>query len=82
MRKPNGETRVYVQEDADVGHAELAVREMVTTLQLEGTETNQIIMAVVEMAKNYVQQARRGEIVLIPRQGGGIVGIDIRAQEK
>ena len=82
MRKLNGERRVYIQDSADVGHVELAVREMVTTLQLEGREKNQIIMAVVELAQNYVQQARRGEIVLLPRQGGGIVGIDIRVREK
>ena len=82
MSKLNGEKRVYVQDCADVGHVEIAVREMVTTLQLEGREKNQIIMAVVELAKNYVRQARRGEIVLFPRQGGGVVGIDCRVQEK
>ena len=70
-----GEVRVLVEKDADVVSARQLARDVATEAGFAATDATLVATAVSEIARNIVQFAKRGEIVISPverAQGNGV----------
>jgi serine/threonine-protein kinase RsbT len=76
------ETRVEIASDADVVIARQRGRQLATDLGFAGSELTLIATAISEVARNIVEYARSGEIVLVPIEDGGRRGIEVVARDR
>jgi serine/threonine-protein kinase RsbT len=78
---PRQETRIRVENEADVVIARSAGRDFSGELAFSATVQNKIATAISELARNIVQYAGRGEVV-IRRIDNGRTGVEIRAVDQ
>jgi serine/threonine-protein kinase RsbT len=76
------ETRVEIASDADVVIARQRGRQLAADLGFAGSELTLIATAISEVARNIVEYARSGEIVLVPVEDGGRRGIEVVARDR
>ena len=77
----DGEVRVRVSRDADVVTARQQGREVATRLGFGRTDATLIATVISELARNIVQFAERGEILVCPVEQDGRQGIMIVARD-
>lgn len=78
---PN-EIRVRINSAADIVEARQQGRALATQLGFGGCDLTMLAAAISEVARNIVQYAGSGEIVLMPIQSGARRGIGIAAIDK
>ena len=76
------ETRVAIQIDADIITARRIGRELGEQIGFTGSDLVVIATAISEIARNIVEYARSGEIMLRPTQQGSHRGILIVAKDR
>lgn len=72
---------IQVTCDADIVEARLAARKMAEHLGFSGTELVVIATAVSEMARNILEYAKTGEVVVFPIQNSGRSGLEVIARD-
>jgi RNA polymerase sigma factor (sigma-70 family) len=77
----DGEVRVRVLRDADVVTARQRGREVAARAGFSATEATLVATVISELARNIVQFAERGEIMVCPIDQGGRSGIMIVARD-
>jgi len=77
----DGEVRVRVQRDADVVTARQKGREVAARTGFSPTDATLVATVISEMARNIVQFAERGEIMVCQIEQGGRIGIMIVARD-
>jgi serine/threonine-protein kinase RsbT len=77
----DGEVRVRVTRDADVVTARQKGREVATRTGFSSTEATLVATVISELARNIVQFAERGEIMVCPVEQGGRAGVMIVARD-
>lgn len=82
----NGDGRqpvhIPVNSDSDIVTARQAGRDLATSIGFGSTDMTLITTAISEVARNIVQYAERGEIVLALVQHAGVEGIIIIARDE
>ena len=78
----DGFKRVTIHNDSDIVSARTAAREMAERLGFTAIDVVLIATAVSAVARNIVEHAKRGEIVLSTQQHGKDSGLEIVAQDK
>jgi anti-sigma regulatory factor (Ser/Thr protein kinase) len=78
---PNGEARVRVTRDADVVIARQNGREVAASMGFSRTEATLVATVISELARNIVQFAERGEILVCPVEQNGRTGVMIVARD-
>ena len=78
----HGLKRVPIRSDGDIVGARTAAREMAQRLGFEAIDVVLIATAVSEVARNIVEHANRGEIILSTQQYGKNRGLEIVAQDR
>jgi serine/threonine-protein kinase RsbT len=76
------ETRVSVESDSDIVTARMRGRELATRLGFPPVTTTLIATAISELARNILQYASRGEIVLSTAEQNGRFGITVVARDE
>ncbi len=76
-----GEVRVVVARDADVVAARQRAREVAIAAGFAATDATLVATAVSEIARNIVQFAKRGEIVISPVERAGGQGVTVVARD-
>jgi serine/threonine-protein kinase RsbT len=76
------ECRIRVQTDSDVVRARQMAREMASALGFRSSELTIIALAISELARNILQYAKHGEIILKKVNSHEPPGIDIVASDK
>ena len=76
-----GEVRVRVLRDADVVAARQKGREVATRAGFSPTEATLVATVISELARNIVQFAERGEIMVCPVEQGERTGVMIVARD-
>lgn len=71
--------KMVVQHSSDVIKAKKAATEMATTIGFDNKATNEITLAVKELASNLVKFAAHGRLVLTPLNNRGRLGIKIES---
>jgi RNA polymerase sigma factor (sigma-70 family) len=77
----NDEARVRVLKDADVVAARQKGREVAAAAGFSATDATLVATVISELARNIVQFAERGEIVICPVQEGEQAGVTIVARD-
>ena len=77
----DNETRVAISSAADIVIARQKGRALATELGFGGSELTLIATAISEVARNIVDHAKEGEIVLAPSNQGSKHGISITAYD-
>jgi RNA polymerase sigma factor (sigma-70 family) len=77
----DGEVRVRVVRDADVVTARQRGREVAARTGFSPTEATLVATVISELARNIVQFAERGEIMVCPVEQGGRSGVRIVARD-
>jgi serine/threonine-protein kinase RsbT len=72
-----GEKVVLIRSDVDIVEARQAARGMAEDLGFSGSDLVMIATAVSEIARNIVEYAKNGEIVLTPVQNTRAVGLRV-----
>lgn len=70
-----------VRSDADIVEVRLAARAMAESLGFNGTDLVVIATAVSEVARNIVEYAKRGEVILSALHKSGTAGISVVARD-
>jgi len=76
------ETRVSVESDSDIVTARMRGRELAMRLGFPPVTTTLIATAISELARNILQYASRGEIVLSTAEQNGRFGITVVARDE
>ena len=76
------ESRVAINSAADIVVARQKGRALAVELGFDGSESTLIATAISEIARNIVDHAKRGEIVLAAIQQGSKCGISIVARDE
>jgi serine/threonine-protein kinase RsbT len=76
------ETRITIHSDADIITARRAVRELAEGVGFGGSELTVIATAISEIARNIIEYAGNGEIVLRAAQQGVRRGILVIAKDR
>lgn len=76
------ETRVAIDHDVDIVAARRKARELATQLGFSGSDLTLIATAISEVARNIVEYANRGEIVLSAVQRGARRGVLVVARDQ
>lgn len=76
------ETAVQIQGDTDIVGARQKGRMLAATLGFSSSELTLIATAISELARNIVQYAKQGEIILRLIERGGQRGIMVRAKDQ
>lgn len=74
--------RIVVTESSQVGESRRAAATMSLTLGLNDTVRGKIAIVVTEAANNLVRHGRGGQMLLIPEELGGTLGMSILALDK
>jgi serine/threonine-protein kinase RsbT len=82
MNTGNEEFSVPIKSDADIVIARQKGRALAVQLGFNGSDPTVIAAAISEVARNIVNHAKRGEIVLSGIQGGGKQGIQVIARDQ
>jgi RNA polymerase sigma factor (sigma-70 family) len=80
-RKPGGATRIRVERDADVVNARQRGHQAAIEAGLTGSEATMVSTAISEIARNIVQFAHRGEVVIARVEDGAQSGVTITARD-
>jgi serine/threonine-protein kinase RsbT len=75
------ETRVEIASSTDIVNARQQGRALAQKLGFTGSQSTLITAAISEVARNIVDYARRGEIILAGMQNGSKLGIKIVARD-
>ena len=75
------EVRTLVSADADILTARQKGREMAQELGFSPADSTMVATAISELARNIVQYAGRGEIIIATAEGGARGGIEILAHD-
>lgn len=78
----SNETRVEITSSLDIVNARQHGREMARRLGFDGSEATLITAAISEVARNLVEHAKGGEILLDTIQNGRRKGIQIVARDQ
>jgi serine/threonine-protein kinase RsbT len=78
---PPPELRVPIENEADIVTARQHGRQLAATRGFSATEQTLIATAISEVARNIVEYARRGEIILSPVDGHGRRGVVVVARD-
>lgn len=78
----NREQRVIVRNDADIVSARQAGRAIAAELGFTESDAVLIATAISEIARNMVEYARGGEVVLTPLERNGRTGLAIVARDE
>jgi serine/threonine-protein kinase RsbT len=78
-RSPPDELHVAIEHEADIVTARQRGRQLAAARGFSSTEQTLIATAISELARNIVEYAERGEIILSPIQRNGRVGIVVVA---
>ncbi len=76
------ETRVAIGSATDIVTARQKGRALAMTLGFNGSDLTLIATAISEVARNIVQHAKSGEIILTPIQNGNRQGISLVARDE
>ncbi len=76
------ETRIPIQSDVDIVDARQRSRALAVELGFSGSDQAVIATAISELARNIVEYAKHGEIVLIVADDGRRRGIQVVAQDE
>lgn len=76
------EARVPVESDADIVTARMHGRELARRLGFPVVTTTLIATAISELARNILQYARSGEILITPTECNGVVGLSVVARDE
>jgi len=76
-----GEGRVGVGRDADIVPARAEGRALALELGFSPTDATLITAAISELARNIIQHARRGEVVVRPESEGNDCGVAVVARD-
>ena len=76
------ETRVAISTAADIVTARREGRALATALGFNGSDLTLIATSISEVARNIVDHAKRGEIILAPAHQGNKFGITITARDE
>ena len=76
------ETRVTINSAADIVTARQKGRSLAMELGFHGSDLTLVATAISEVARNIVDHAKRGEIVLAPLNRGSKLGISIVARDE
>ena len=76
------ETRVAISSAADIVTARREGRTLATALGFNGSDLTLIATSISEVARNIVDHAKRGEIILAPVHQGNKLGITIIARDE
>jgi serine/threonine-protein kinase RsbT len=79
--RPEPELRVPIENEADIVTARQQGRQLAATRGFSTTEQTLIATAISEVARNIVEYARRGEIILSPVDGHGRRGVVVVARD-
>jgi len=74
-------TEMLVRESMDCAAAQQSVRRMALSLGFAGNASEEIALAVAELASNLVKHARRGSLTLRPLHSGDRAGIEVEAAD-
>ena len=75
------EARVAIHSGADIVTARLQGRELAAEAGFQGSDLTVIATAISEVARNIVEHARKGEIILCIVQNGTQKGIRVEARD-
>jgi serine/threonine-protein kinase RsbT len=78
----NNETRMNISSAADIVTARQRGRSLAMKLGFSGSDLTMIATAISEIARNIVDHAQSGEMVLTPTQEGPRRGISITARDR
>jgi len=76
------ELRVLISSDTDIVTARQKGREVAAEVGFQFTDLAIIATAISELARNIVRYAKRGEIIIMPAEGGGNRGIRVIARDE
>src|SRR5262245_7531694 len=76
------ETRVSISSSADIVTARQKGRTLAMELGFDGSDLTLVATAISEVARNIVDHAKRGEIILAPVNNGGRLGISVVARDE
>lgn len=76
------ETRIEISSDSDIVEARQAGRALADDVGFSGTDLTIIATAISELARNIVEYADRGEIVLNVLEDGNRQGIEVVASDR
>jgi serine/threonine-protein kinase RsbT len=76
------ETRIAIRASSDVVAARMEGRQLATEAGLNGSDLTMIATAISEMARNIVEYAREGEIILRIVQNGMKKGLRVEARDR
>lgn len=79
---PSTRVRIPVDSDADVAIAVEHGRRLAASLKFSPADVTVISTAILEVARNVLRYAQRGDLLLHPIQNGGQVGLAVVAQDK
>src|SRR5882757_3161530 len=79
---PNNEVRVEVRSTIDIVTARQSGRELAMKLGFSGAEVTLIAAAISELARNILDHAKAGEVLLSPVQHGNHRGLQVIAQDQ
>ena len=79
---PNNEIRVEVRSTIDIVTARQQGREQAQALGFSGAEVTLVAAAISEIARNILDHAKRGEVILSSVQHGGRRGLQVIAQDQ
>jgi serine/threonine-protein kinase RsbT len=82
MANENHVSRIAISSNIDIVTARQQGRALAMRLGFEGAEVTLIAAAISEVARNIVDHAKQGEVVLQPVQLGSKHGIQIVAQDE
>ena len=74
-------TQLSISEPLDSAAAQHAVRQMAVTLGFPGNASEELALAVAELASNLLKHAGGGTLTLRPLYPGGCVGIEVEASD-
>jgi serine/threonine-protein kinase RsbT len=81
VRVGQGEVRVNIASDADIVTARLQGRSIAERIGFTGSDLVIIATAISEVARNIVEYAERGEVILSNSRQGGRIGMTIIARD-
>ena len=68
---------IPVRHDRDVGIARRAAKSLVAKLGFDPTASEEIVLAVIELATNLVKYARNGQLTLTPLEESTRIGVEV-----
>ena len=81
-QSPTARVRIPIDNDADVAIAVDHGRRLAASLNFSRADVTVISTAILEVARNVLRYAQRGDVLLHPIQKGGRLGLAVVAQDK